>query len=141
MKLKKVKAAQLTEEEQKLIEAASNARMWAYAPYSRFRVGAAILTEKGKQFTGCNVENVSYGASLCAERSVVARAVVEGHQKFRLLAIVTGTSPPAPPCGICRQVLEEFCDDLDILLANPQGEVLRASLDKLLPAPFTSRPR
>jgi cytidine deaminase len=139
MKLKKVNTAQLSEEEQQLIEAASNARMWAYAPYSRFKVGAAILTEKGKQFTGCNVENASYGATVCAERNAVARAVVEGHQKFRLLAIVTGTSPPSPPCGVCRQVLEEFSEDLDILLANPQGEVLRTSLDKLLPLPFSHR--
>jgi cytidine deaminase len=141
MKLKKVKPGQLTDQERELIEAATNARIWAYAPYSRFKVGAALLTEKGKIFTGCNVENASYGATVCAERNAVAHAVVEGHQKFQGIAIVTGTSPPSPPCGVCRQVLEEFCEDLDILLANPQGEILRASLEKLLPNPFTSKTR
>jgi cytidine deaminase len=139
VKPKKTKAEKLTEEERGLIEAAGTARMWAYAPYSRFKVGAAFMTEKGKRITGCNVENATYGATVCAERNALATAVGMGHQKFTMLAIMTGSNPPSPPCGICLQVLMEFCEDLPILLANPQGEILRTSLKALLPHPFSAR--
>jgi cytidine deaminase len=100
-------------------------------------VGAALRTQQGDIATGCNVENASYGATVCAERNAVARAVVDGSKTFTALAIATGTSPPAPPCGLCRQVLAEFADDLPILLCNPRGEVVRTRLKKLLPSAFT----
>ena len=120
-----------------LIAAAHRARERAYAPYSRFKVGAALRTSRGRVYTGCNVENASYGAAVCAERNAVARAVAAGERKFRALAVVTSSSPPAAPCGLCRQVLVEFCDDLSILLCNPEGEVVRTSLKKLQPLPFS----
>lgn len=126
----------LTEAEQVIVNAAKGAREHAHAPYSKFKVGAALLTEDGNVYTGCNVENASYGASVCAERNAVANAVAAGEKTYRQLAIVTQTSPPSAPCGLCRQVLVEFCDDLPILLCNPAGEVVRTTLKKLQPFPF-----
>ncbi len=120
----------------RLILAAQQARDGAYAPYSGYKVGAALLCENGDIISGCNVENRSYGATLCAERIAIARAVCLGHISFDKLAVVTDGDPPATPCGICLQVLAEFCKDLPILLANVQGRVLRTRLKNLLPAPF-----
>ena len=125
-----------TEAEQELIAAAAQARERAHAPYSNFKVGAALLTEDGNIYTGCNVENASYGASVCAERNAVANALAAGEKKFTRLAVVTQTSPPSAPCGLCRQVLVEFCDDLPILLCNPAGEIVPTTLRELQPLPF-----
>jgi cytidine deaminase len=124
------------EAEQRLIDAAKKARENAHAPYSKFKVGAAILTGDGNIYSACNVENASYGGSVCAERNAVASAVAAGEKTFVQLAIVTQSDPPAAPCGLCRQVLVEFCDDLPILLCNPQGEIVRTSLRELQPLPF-----
>jgi cytidine deaminase len=128
----------LSEAEQRLIGAAKEAREKAYAPYSKFKVGAALLTGDGNVYSACNVENASYGGSICAERNAVAQAVAAGEKNFVQLAIVTQSDPPAAPCGLCRQVLVEFCDDLPILLCNPEGEVVRTTLKDLQPLPFSS---
>jgi cytidine deaminase len=127
-----------TRAEQDLIAAAQKARKRAHAPYSRFKVGAALRTKKGGIYTGCNLENASYGASVCAERNAVANAVAAGEKNFVQLAVVTQTDPPSAPCGLCRQVLIEFCEDLPILLCNPKGKLIRTTLKKLQPLPFSS---
>jgi len=121
-----------------LIERARDARKRAYAPYSGYEVGAALVTRKtGKVFTGANVENASYGATVCAERVAVWSALAAGQSKFSALAVVTPGTEPAPPCGMCLQVLSEFCDDLEILLAAAESdEVIETSLAELMPLQF-----
>lgn len=112
------------------------ARRNAYAPYSRFKVGAALLTDSGQVVRGCNVENASFGLSLCAERNAITTALTAGQRSYVAMAIATGTSPPAPPCGMCLQFLVEFCVDLPLLLVNEAGERKRARLKKLMSRPF-----
>ena|SRR5947209_1000989 len=116
-----------------LIAAAAAARAKAYAPYSNFAVGAALQTQSGAIFTGCNVENLSFGLTLCAERSAVVAAVSNGHQDFAAIAIVTGSERPAVPCGACRQVLSEFNRNLKVVSATISGQVQEFELAKLLP--------
>lgn len=120
-----------------LIARASAARARAWAPYSHFEVGAAVLAE-GDVFDGANVENASYGLSVCAERNAVIRAVLEGARSIERIAVVTASSPPAPPCGACLQTLVEFADPnaLRVLLANGQGEVRTFTLAELTPHAF-----
>jgi len=120
----------------KLIEQAQAARGQAYAPYSRFYVGAALLTASGRIFTGCNVENASYSLSLCAERTAVFKAVSEGEREFVAIAVVSSTG--ATPCGACRQVLREFSYDLEIIVADEAGQWRSYHLSDLLPQAFTS---
>jgi cytidine deaminase len=127
---------EVSEVEQQLIDAAKKARDNAHAPYSKFNVGAALLTGEGDIYAGCNVENASYGGSICAERNAIAQAVAAGEKDFVQLAIVTQSDPPAAPCGLCRQVLVEFCDDLPILLCNLKGDMIRTTLKELQPLPF-----
>jgi cytidine deaminase len=119
-----------------LLAAATAVRERAYAPYSRFQVGAALLGEDGETYVGCNVENASYGLTICAERNALWGAVARGQRRFRALAIATAASPPAMPCGACRQVLREFGLDLPIVAANLVGERLQTSLAELLPRSF-----
>jgi cytidine deaminase len=120
----------------KLIAAALAARERTYAPYSGYKVGAALLVESGRIYTGCNVENVSYGATICAERVATVKAVSEGECQFKMLAIVTDSVVPASPCGICRQFLSEFCPDLQLVMANIQGKIVESTLAHYLPDAF-----
>ncbi len=123
----------------RLITKAAAARKGAYAPYSKFKVGAALETRDGTVFTGCNVENASYGATCCAERTALYKAVSEGHRSFRRIAIVAATKEPCPPCGICRQALAEFSVKLEVIMANTRGKIQVARLDELLPLAFRKR--
>ena len=125
--------------EEELIARAAAARENAYAPYSDFRVGAALLGATGRIYEGCNVENASYGATICAERVAAVKAVSAGERRFLALAVVAdGPSLPAP-CGICRQFLAEFGPELEIYLANPAGDRKRTTLEALLPEAFTRK--
>lgn len=116
--------------------AATEARERAYAPYSGFPVGAALLAEDGRIFGGCNVENRSFGLAICAERAALVEAVRQGARRFKAVAVITDMSPPAPPCGLCRESLSEFAEDLPVLLLNPQGERRETTLRRLFPEPF-----
>jgi cytidine deaminase len=122
-----------------LVEAATAARARAHAPYSAFKVGAALETAGGTIVTGCNIENVSYGLTICAERVAMFKALSEGHRQFRRIAIVADTPAPTPPCGPCRQILWEFGGDLEVVLANLTGERARFRMTDLLPHPFDDR--
>jgi cytidine deaminase len=118
-----------------LIEAARAAQRHAYAPYSRYRVGAALEAENGAVFVGCNVENASYGLTICAERAAVAAAVAAGARHIRRAVVVTDSDPPAAPCGACRQVLNEFGADMTVEAVGP-ARSLRWALSDLLPSAF-----
>ncbi|HEV2386892.1 MAG TPA: cytidine deaminase [Candidatus Acidoferrales bacterium] len=119
-----------------LVAAARRARARAYAPYSRFQVGAAVRTRSGRVYTGCNIENASYGLTLCAERVALFKAVSEGEREFDAVAVVTGADSVTPPCGACRQILWEFCGDVEVLMANVDGKSELHRMSELLPAPF-----
>ena len=118
-----------------LVDAARAAQQRAYAPYSRFRVGCALEAEDGRVFVGCNVENASYGLTICAERAAVCAAVAGGAQRFRRVVVVSDADPPAAPCGACRQVLSEFGRDLRVDGVGAAGAV-RWTIAELLPAAF-----
>ncbi|HTR80366.1 MAG TPA: cytidine deaminase [Bacteroidota bacterium] len=118
-----------------LIAAAHRAKRKAYAPYSKFRVGAALLADRGMIFEGCNVENSSYGLTICAERNAVFQAVAMGKTHFRSLAIASDDAGFLTPCGACRQVLAEFAPRLEIILTNRSGKKKVTTLDKLFPIP------
>ena len=119
-----------------LIEAAKQARLNAHAPYSNFRVGAALRAKSGRIYGGCNVENASYGLTCCAERVAIFKAVSEGERGFDALAVVTDADTLTPPCGACRQLIWEFCGDVPVVLANLQGKIEYEHSGKLLPRPF-----
>jgi cytidine deaminase len=120
-----------------LIAAARAVRKNAWAPYSGFKVGAAILCEDGSVYAGCNVENVTFGLTTCAEQVAIMKAVSEGQRRFTRIAVVTGSSPPAAPCGLCRQMMAEFCEDLDILIAHARTDALEiTTLRAILPRAF-----
>lgn len=123
--------------EDRVLAAARTVQGQAYAPYSRYRVGAALETEDGTIYVGCNVENASYGLTNCAERVAVGAAVSAGARRFRRLVVVTDSDPPAPPCGACRQVLLEFGPDLVVESVGPR-RAMRWVLSELLPASFGS---
>jgi cytidine deaminase len=122
-----------------LIAAARKARRHAHAAFSGFKVGAALETADGVIVTGCNIENATYGLTLCAERVAMFKALSEGHRKFRKVVVVADTQAPTPPCGPCRQILWEFGGDLEVILANLRRETGRHRLGHLLPLPFDAR--
>ena len=123
----------------RLVGAARAARRRAYAPYSRFQVGAAV-SARGRVFEAANVENASYGLTLCAERSAVTAAVLAGARRLDAVAVASGTSPPTPPCGMCLQTLAEFAGpELPVLLAGARGAVVETTLGELLPRGFSKR--
>ena len=122
-----------------LITAARRARRHARADYSGFKVGAALETADGTIVTGCNIENATYGLTLCAERVALFKALSDGHRKFRRVAVVADTQAATPPCGPCRQILWEFGGDLEVILANLRRETGRYQLSDLLPLPFDRR--
>lgn len=119
-----------------LIQAALQARRHAHAPYSHFAVGAALEDTEGRIHTGCNVENATYGLTLCAERVAVFKAISEGVRHFRRIAVATDTEQLATPCGACRQILWEFAGDIEIVLANPAGKSETLQLATLFPRAF-----
>lgn len=121
--------------DQELFEAAKKARENAYIPYSHFAVGAAVRTADGRIFTGCNIENASYGLTVCAERNAIFAAVKEGVREFQALCVTAATPEPVSPCGACRQVMAEFHIPV-IYLTNVEGKCLETTLDKLLPYSF-----
>lgn len=121
---------------EKLVEKAIKAKENSYSPYSGFRVGACVLTDKGNKYTGCNVENVSYGLTLCAERVAIFKAVSEGELGLSLLGVSTDSSEFIIPCGACLQVMAEFCNDLEIILINNGGDSKSRKLQELLPRAF-----
>jgi len=122
-----------------LIDAARAARLNAHAEFSHFKVGAALECANGTIVTGCNVENATYGLTMCAERVAMFTAISEGHREFSRVAVVADTDAPTPPCGACRQILWEFGGDLEVVLANLTRETGRYRLSDLLPLPFDSR--
>ena len=122
-----------------LLAAAAEARSRAHARYSGFKVGAALETADAQVVSGCNIENATYGLTLCAERVALVKALSDGHEVFTRIAIVADTEDPTPPCGPCRQLLWEYCGDIDIILGNLDGPKGRHRLSALLPMPFDAR--
>ena len=122
----------------KYIEEANKMLSKAYIPYSKFPVGAALVTKKGKIYTGCNIENASYGLCNCAERTAIFKAVSEGERDFSYLVITGETDGPISPCGACRQVIAEFCDPkMPVLLTNVKGDEKEVTVEQLLPGAFS----
>jgi len=127
------------EDSQSLIAAAQRARLQSVAPFSNFLVGAAVRTENGKVYTGCNIESASYGLTVCAERVAIWKALSEGERHFTELAVVADTESLTPPCGTCRQIIWEFAKSASILLANLKGESETLHISDLLPRAFDAR--
>jgi cytidine deaminase len=124
---------------ERLVAEARAARERAIAPYSHFKVGAALRLKDGRIVTGCNVENASYGLTVCAERVALLKALSDGFREFTMIAVVADTDNPTPPCGPCRQLLWEYCGDIPVVLANLKGIVAQHQLGALLPFPFDGR--
>lgn len=122
-----------------LVEAAKVARDCSLAPFSKFCVGAAVETEEGKVYTGCNIESASFGLTVCAERVAIWKALSEGERRFKRIAVVADTEQLTPPCGTCRQIIWEFCRDASVTLANLRGEVETDDVRDLLPRAFDAR--
>lgn len=123
-----------------ITELAKRAMSNAYVPYSKFKVGAVLITENDEVILGCNVENASYGLTNCAERTAFFKAVSEGHHNFKQLAIIGDTDGPISPCGACRQVISEFCEkDMPVIMLNLKGDVLETSVGELLPWSFSPK--
>ena len=129
----------MEKDDSKLVEAAADVRTRAYAPYSNFKVGAAVETENGDIYTGCNVESASYGLTVCAERVAIWKGISRGVTKFGRIAVVVDTEEPTPPCGTCRQIIWEFCGDVPVILANLHGKKETVMMSELLPRAFDSK--
>jgi cytidine deaminase len=123
-----------------LIDQAIEARKQAYTPYSNFQVGAAVLTKNNHVFYGCNIENASYGLTNCAERTAIFKAISEGEKEIEAIVVVGDTDGPISPCGACRQVMAEFCDEnTKVILTNLKGDIVETSIKQLLPGFFSSK--
>ena len=120
-----------------LIESARKSRKRAYAPYSKFKVGAAVLTAKGRIYSACNVENASYGLTICAERAAIFKAVSEGETEIQAVAVVADGQDAASPCGACRQVIFEFGDKATVVMSNLKGQIVIQEISYLLPRGFS----
>ena len=121
-----------------LIEEAKKARDMAYAPYSKFQVGAALLTEDGKVYHGCNIENAAYSMCNCAERTALFKAFSDGERNFTMMAVIADTDRPVTPCGACRQVISELCpQDMTVVLTNLKGDIQQITVEQLLPGAFS----
>ncbi len=129
----------MSESKNQLVEAAAAARRQSVAPFSNFLVGAALQTDEGRVFTGCNVESASYGLTVCAERVAIWKALSEGERNFTELVIVADTEQLTPPCGTCRQIIWEFCKHAKIVLANLHGQKEELAVSDLLPRAFDAR--
>ncbi len=129
----------MNEQSKELIESAGQAREKAFAPFSKFKVGAAVRTKGGKVFTGCNIESASYGLTVCAERVAIWKAVSEGEKEFTNVAVVADTEELTPPCGACRQIIWEFCGDVPVTFANLKGNVETVRMKELLPRAFDTK--
>ncbi|MBK8302942.1 MAG: cytidine deaminase [Chloracidobacterium sp.] len=125
--------------EESLIDIAKEVRERAYAPYSNFKVGAAVETEDGDVYTGCNVESASYGLTVCAERVAIWKGISRGETKFSRIAVVVDTEDLTPPCGVCRQIIWEFCGDVPVILSNLHGKKETLMMGELLPRAFDSK--
>ena len=123
-----------------LVQEATEARENAAAPFSKFKVGAALRTAAGKVYRGCNVENSTYGLTVCAERVALLSAIAAGDRKFTAIAVVTQSDEPSTPCGPCRQLMWEYCGDIDVTLANLDGKRVEYKLSTLFPHPFNFLP-
>lgn len=122
-----------------MIEIAADVRKMAYAPYSNFKVGAAVETENGDVYTGCNIESASYGLTVCAERVAIWKGISRGEKRFGRIAVVVDTEDLTPPCGVCRQIIWEFCGDVPVILANLNGKTETVMMSELLPRAFDSK--
>ena len=125
--------------EPQLVSAAREVRERAYAPFSNFRVGAAVETADGKIYSGCNIESASYGLTVCAERVAIWKAISEGEKNLTRIAVVVDTEELTPPCGVCRQIIWEFCGDVPVTLANLHGKTETVQMKELLPRAFDSK--
>lgn len=123
----------------RLVAAARAAREYAVADFSHFKVGAALETDAGEIITGCNIENASYGLTICAERTAIFKALSEGKRSFKKIVVVADTADPTPPCGACRQIIWEFCGDVEVTIANLQTVTRTLQMKDLLPLPFDKR--
>jgi cytidine deaminase len=122
-----------------LAKQAQQAKRFAHAPYSKFRVGAALLAKQARVFTGCNVENSSYSLTVCAERTAIFKAISEGHKHFEAIAIASDDPGFTPPCGACRQVLIDLAGNIDVVLVNAKGQLKVVPLKSLIPMAFTNK--
>lgn len=122
-----------------LVKAARKAKRYSHSPFSKYRVGAAVLSANGRIYTGCNIENSSYSLTICAERTALFKAISEGEKKFVALAISNDEKKFASPCGACRQVISDLAGEIDIILTNGKGKIKEFKTSELLPYPFTSK--
>lgn len=122
---------------EKLVQQARSAREKAYVPYSKFPVGAALLTKQGEIYSGCNIENAAYGLANCAERTAIFTAVAAGATEIEVIAVIADTKNPVAPCGACRQVIWEFNPEMKVILSNLQGEICQYTIAELLPEAFS----
>ena len=136
MAMRKHKRSGYLTEYEKLLDKAKEAMVYSYSPYSRFKVGACVLTKDGHIYTGCNIENSSFGATNCAERTAIFKAVSEGRKEFAKIAIVSSSGLKTYPCGICRQVMSEFFKGNEQIILENAGEIIKYTIDYLLPDSF-----